>query len=152
MTCAPSRMLISAPGISARLPAQKTPPSTGYVRSRCSWPAQKSVSWKCSVSARPASPTRPAMRTMRSTDLGSNLKCLDIFGCEWVSIRFNRSPPLGDSSTVVHSHPHGKTTTKPKRTGRTREHRLSVHNILLLGYYRTANTVLLGTDGGFRGG
>src|SRR5437870_9135870 len=148
MTCAPSRMLISAPGISARPSVQKTPPSTGYVRSRCSWTAQKSVAWKCSVSARPSSPTRRAMRTMRSTDTGSNLKCLDIFGCEWVSIRFKPFASSRSSSTIVHSHPQCKTTTNPKRSGRACEHRPSVPNILLLAYYRTANSVLLGIDGG----
>src|SRR5215470_1258033 len=148
MTCAPSRMLLAAPGISARLPAQKTPPSVGYVRSRCSWTAQKSVAWKCSVSARPSSPTLPAIRTMRSTDRGSNLKCLDIFGCEWVSIRFKPFASSRDLSPGIHRHPQCKTTTNPQRTGRPHEHALRLHNIVLPSYYRTANSVLLGTDGG----
>src|SRR5262249_9284624 len=52
-------------------------------------------------------------------------------------------------SEFIHSNPQCKTTTNSKRTGRAREHGLTLHNILLLGYYRTANSVLLGTDVGF---
>src|SRR5207245_5556464 len=70
------------------------------------WAAEHSVACKCSVSARPSPPPLRAMRTIRSTDIGSNLKCLDIFGCEWVSIRFKTVRLL---SEFIHNHPQPST-------------------------------------------
>src|SRR5262249_16521777 len=56
------------------------------------------------------------MRTMRSTDSGLNVKCLDIFGCEWVSIRFNQLPPLGS----IHRRPPLSTVQNHNQPGALR--------------------------------
>src|SRR5262245_11407043 len=59
------------------------------------------------------------MRTMRSTDSGLNVKCLDIFGCEWVSIRFNQLPPLGS----IHRRPPLSTVQNHNQPGALRPQR-----------------------------
>src|SRR5262245_8596640 len=59
------------------------------------------------------------MRTMRSTDSGLNVKCLDMFGCEWVSIRFNQLPPLGS----IHRRPPLSTVQNHNQPGALRPQR-----------------------------
>src|SRR5262245_14663515 len=63
------------------------------------------------------------MRTMRSTDSGLNVKCLDMFGCEWVSIRSNQLPPLESihsrppPSTVQNHHQPEELRARPRAHG-----------------------------------
>src|SRR5262245_36509458 len=78
---------------------------------------------------------------------GSKAKCLEILGCAWVSIRFNRAPPWGSSppSTVIHD-AQAANLQAPFRHVRGPIH--SVHNISLPSRYKPANIVLLGMDGG----
>src|SRR5215510_6302249 len=51
---------------------------------------------------------------MRGMTCGLNAKCLEMFGCVWVSIRFNAAPLGG----VVHRHPRSSTSPKSCRARR----------------------------------